>query len=274
MDPDHRLDHAAFPAPARAADRFAAWWQTFRRTQRQTLPGWTKYLAHWPLSKMLRYLKWGLGLTLIALAALAWWYTDITLTAAVKTQMASDLLMHSQRLGKAAPNAIQGNPDAFRQLAQSRSEIDQSLAVLAQGGQWQGHRLPAPDQAMLLRIDAIRSAWQRSSDASAQLLTLEKQLTGFRSTLQKLNNLNPVLLELSEQVATLLAQSGATPREIAAAGQLVMLTQRIGKSANEFLTVEGVSTEAVFLLGKDLNTFREIVDGLVEGNAEIGRAHV
>jgi twitching motility protein PilJ len=35
-----------------------------------------------------------------------------------------------------------------------------------------------------------------------------------------------------------------------------MLTQRIGKSANEFQTTEGVSPEAVFLLGKDLNSFR------------------
>ena len=33
--------------------------------------------------------------------------------------------------------------------------------------------------------------------------------------------------------------------------QLVLLTQSIGKSANEFLTMEGVSPEAVFLLGKD-----------------------
>jgi twitching motility protein PilJ len=46
-------------------------------------------------------------------------------------------------------------------------------------------------------------------------------------------------------------------------GQLVMLTQRIGKSANEFLTTEGVSPEAVFLLGKDLNSFREIAEGLL-----------
>ena len=29
-----------------------------------------------------------------------------------------------------------------------------------------------------------------------------------------------------------------------------MLTQRIGKSANEFLTMEGVSPEAVALLGR------------------------
>ena len=46
-----------------------------------------------------------------------------------------------------------------------------------------------------------------------------------------------------------------------------MLTQRIGKSANEFLSSEGVTAEAVFLLGKDLNTFREIGRGLAEGSS-------
>ena len=61
----------------------------------------------------------------------------------------------------------------------------------------------------------------------------------------------------------------AAPAEISAAGQLVMLTQRIGKSANEFLTVEGVSPEAVFLLGKDLNSFKEIAQGLLDGSAEL-----
>ena len=48
-----------------------------------------------------------------------------------------------------------------------------------------------------------------------------------------------------------------------------MLTQRIGKSANEFLTMEGVSPEAVFLLGKDLNSFKEIAEGLLNGSQEL-----
>ena len=59
------------------------------------------------------------------------------------------------------------------------------------------------------------------------------------------------------------------PAEISASGQLVMLTQRIGKSANEFLTMEGVSPEAVFLLGKDLNSFKEIAQGLLDGSPEL-----
>lgn len=265
MDPDKRLDLAAFPAPSRTTSRVVEWWRLLRLRQPKTKSTWFTWIRHWPMLKLLRSLKWGLGLSLIACAALAWFYTNVTLTAAIKTQIASELLMHSQRLGKAAPNAIQGNRDAFRQLEQSRSEINQALEVLAQGGQWQGHTLPKADDALIIRIEAIRSAWQRSSQASAQLLTLEKQLTGFRSTLQKLNNLNPVLLELSEQVATLLAQSGASPREIAAAGQLVMLTQRLGKSANEFLTPDGINQDTAFLLGRDAGTFDDIVHAFLEG---------
>ncbi len=49
-----------------------------------------------------------------------------------------------------------------------------------------------------------------------------------------------------------------------------MLTQRIGKTANEFQSIEGVNPEAVFLLGKNLNTFQEIVKGLLTGNEELG----
>lgn len=220
----------------------------------------------WSAASVQRVLKLLLALSLLALAALAWLYADTTVTASLKTQMASELLMHSQRLGKAAPNAVQGNLDAFPQMAQSRAEINRALGVLANGGDWQGHALPAADDALAVHINAIRQAWQRSDRSAAQLMSLEKQLTGFRSTLQSLNMQNPVLLELAEQVATLFAQNGASAREIAAAGQLVMLTQRLGKSANEFLTPDGINQDTAFLLGRDANTFDDIVAGLLDGS--------
>jgi twitching motility protein PilJ len=56
---------------------------------------------------------------------------------------------------------------------------------------------------------------------------------------------------------------------VSAVSRLVMLTQRIAKSANEFQTVEGVSPEAVFLLGKDLNSFQELSKGLLDGNTDL-----
>jgi twitching motility protein PilJ len=71
-------------------------------------------------------------------------------------------------------------------------------------------------------------------------------------------------------VSALKLQHGAAPAELSAASQLVMLTQRIGKSANELLTVEGVSPEAVFLLGKDLNSFKEIARACWTATATCG----
>ncbi len=98
------------------------------------------------------------------------------------------------------------------------------------------------------------------------MLAQQKILTQVGTALRDINRQSSDLLEMAETMASLKLQQNATIPEISAAGQLVMLTQRIGKSANEFLTVEGVSPEAVFLLGKDLNTFREIAQGLLDGS--------
>src|SRR4029079_8241792 len=47
-------------------------------------------------------------------------------------------------------------------------------------------------------------------------------------------------------------------------------TQRIGKSANEFLTAEGVNPEAVVQLSKDLTSFNDLSKGLIHGNQKMG----
>lgn len=216
--------------------------------------------------RMLRWMQCLLAANLLALAALGWVQAQRTWSASLKTQLAAELLMHSQRLGKAAPNAVQGNPEAFRQLAQSRAAINQGLHALQAGGYWEAQVLMPDDGEMAARIAAIARQWLPSDQAAATVLEQEAALTGFRRTLQTINRSSPVLLELSEQVATLLAQSGASPHEVAAAGQLVMLTQRLGKGANEFLTADGINQDTAFLLGRDANTFQDIVDAFIDGS--------
>jgi twitching motility protein PilJ len=227
---------------------------------------WPGNAPDWSAKRLRQLVQVALTLSVAGLLVSAWISTSSALMTAARTQIASELLMHSQRLGKAAPNAIQGNPAAFRQLEQSRKAINQQLDVLAAGGEWQGRTIPEADAAQAARIGVIRDAWLKSDKTAAQILSMEKELTGFRTTLRTLNTISPVLLELSEQIASLLAQTGASPREVAAAGQLVMLTQRLGKSANEFMTPEGINQDTAFMLGKDANTFRDIIAGFTEGS--------
>ncbi|MCF8162594.1 MAG: type IV pili methyl-accepting chemotaxis transducer N-terminal domain-containing protein [Sulfuritalea sp.] len=228
----------------------------------------------WSLARIKRLLLMLLPIVFLSFVLFSWLNARYTSMAVSRTQVASDLLMHSQRLGKAAPNAIQGNQAAFLQLAQSRNAITQEINVLALGGEWQGRTIPAAEGDNSEQIIAIKNSWIKSDQASSQILEMEKALTGFKSTLKTANTIAPVLLELSEQIASLLAQTGATPREVAAAGQLVMLTQGLGKSTNEFMTPEGINQENAFMLGKDANTRHgtQQTAGSIQELAELAKA--
>ena len=219
-----------------------------------------------PLQRQVRLLLILLGSAILLSVLFTWLNAQYSALTSTQAQIAGDALMHSQRIGKAAPNAIQGNAEAFKQLDDSRREFNKDLTVLAKGGVYQGRTIETSEPALQPVIKDVQKIWDNSDKAAGTILGMKKELSGFGATLQKLNTLSPVLLELTEQISTLKVQSGATPREISAAGQLVMLTQRLGRSANEFLTSEGVNPETAFLLGKDTNTFRDITEGFLNGS--------
>ncbi|HJW56674.1 MAG TPA: methyl-accepting chemotaxis protein [Burkholderiaceae bacterium] len=223
-------------------------------------------IGKFPLQQQVRILLAMLGGALLLGGFFVWLNADFSNLTSTQTQIAGDALMHSQRIGKAAPNAIQGNPEAFKQLEESRQEFNRDLAVLSKGGNYQGRTIDTPNGQMAALLQDVQKVWIDSDKAAQTILKLKKELTGFGTTLQQLSTISPTLLELTEQISTLKVQSGASPREISAAGQLVMLTQRLGRSANEFLTSEGVNPETAFLLGKDTNTFRDITEGFLNGS--------
>jgi twitching motility protein PilJ len=76
-----------------------------------------------------------------------------------------------------------------------------------------------------------------------QVLAQQDALVQVSKALRTINAQAGELLESADTVAALKLQQGATPAELTQAGKLVMLTQRIGKSANEFLTSEGASND-------------------------------
>ena len=132
-----------------------------------------------------------------------------------------------------------------------------------------GQGLVAVADEMQPNIDKVMPLMERAEKNAAAVMGQQAILTQVGTALRTINRQSSDLLEIAETVSSLKLQQNAAPAEISASGQLVMLTQRIGKSANEFLTLEGVSPEAVFLLGKDLNSFKEIAQGLQDGSPEL-----
>ena len=174
-------------------------------------------------------------------------------------------LMQSQRLAKSVSQALVGSTSAFPDVAESADVLAKNVRGL-QAGDDRLAAVSSDDQADIAKIVPLTD---RAEKNAATVMGQQKILTQVGAALRTINRQSSDLLEIAETVASFKLQQAASPTEISAAGQLVMLTQRIGKSANEFQTMEGVSPEAVFLLGKDLNSFKEITQGLLEGSAEL-----
>lgn len=176
-------------------------------------------------------------------------------------------LMQSQRLAKSVSQALVGNAPAFADVKESSTELARRVRGLAAGDDALGLVPLSTDlQEDLAKITPLAERAAKSADV---VLGQQKILTQVGAALRTVNRQSSDLLEIAETVSSLKLQQSAPAAEISASGQLVMLTQRIGKSANEFLTMEGVSPEAVFLLGKDLNSFKEIAQGLRDGSSEL-----
>lgn len=176
-------------------------------------------------------------------------------------------LMQSQRLAKSVSQALIGSPQAFPDVKESSAVLARTVKGL-KGGDEQLRLAPVGTE-LQGDVEKIIPMMERAEKNSDTVMKQEKILTQVGAALRTINRQSSDLLEIAETVSSLKLQQNAPPAEISAAGQLVMLTQRIGKSANEFLTMEGVSPEAVFLLGKDLNSFKEIAQGMLDGSPEL-----
>lgn len=179
----------------------------------------------------------------------------------------SQALLHSQRLATSVGQALVGNSRAFTDLADSSRILARSVDGLKNGDSAQRIK-PLSDGARTVLEQAAPLVEQATASAST-ILAQQKILEQIGLALVRMNRQSEDLLELTKTVSSLKQQQGASPGDISAVGELSTLTQRIGKSANEFLTSQGSSAEAVFLLGKDLNSFKEIAQGLLNGSAEL-----
>ena len=208
-----------------------------------------------------------LGVSVLVLAIVA--YRALSQAGIITQEISAtgDSLMQSQRLAKSVSQALVGSAPAFADVKESAGVLAKTVRGLKAGDE--SLRLAAVADELQPNIDKVVPLMERAEKNAATVMGQQAILTQVGTALRTINRQSSDLLEIAETVSSLKLQQNAAPAEISASGQLVMLTQRIGKSANEFLTLEGVSPEAVFLLGKDLNSFKEIAQGLQEGSPEL-----
>ncbi len=208
-----------------------------------------------------------LGLALVLLAGATFYTLSQSDKVAQQLGATGQALMQSQRLAKSVSQAVVGSAQAFPDVSDSAGVLAKAARGLQSGDD--ELRVAALGESYAHELSKVIPLVERAEKNAKVVMGQQKILTQIGSALRLINRQSSDLLEIAESISSLKLQQNAPAVEISAVGQLVMLTQRIGKSSNEFLTSEGVSPEAVFLLGKDLNTFKEISEGLLAGSSEL-----
>ncbi len=176
-----------------------------------------------------------------------------------------DALMQSQRLAKSVSTALLGSREGFSELATSADALESDLQRLRAGD---ALGIGGP------QLRAVTPMVEASVKNARDVGKLQALLTGTNESLRTISHDTDSLLQAAQTLTSLLLQQGAPAADVSAAAQLEMLTQRIGKSANEFLSYQGISPEAVFALGRDLHTFDQLSSGLLDGNPDLSLSAV
>ena len=219
-----------------------------------------------PAAEQQRILLAILGVGLVGLIVLTILSFVAAARGAAQVAASGQALMQSQRLAKSVTQALTGNPAAFPEVKESADVLASNVRSLKTG---EGGVAAAPS-GVQEAIDGALPMVERAEKSAGIVVAQQKALTEVGQSLRAINRQSVDLLEASESALSLKLQRDSNPSEVSALGQLVMLTQRIGKSANEFLTAEGVNPEAVVQLSKDLTSFNEITKALIDGNPQLG----
>lgn len=187
--------------------------------------------------------------------------------SAGQSQVAGDAVMHSQRVGKAAPNALRGDAPAFAQLEESRAELGRELDLLARGGQSPTGHIPAATGERADKLSQAIATWNASSKAAGTIIGFKSNLLAFGVSLRQFEEVAPELMGIADRLQK---EAGDNRREVAALS-MMSLTQRLSAGTQTFTTPGSAQNAVVTILG-DIESLNEIIDGLLNGSARLGLA--
>src|SRR5438105_5597729 len=232
------------------------------------------FIANRPILTQMQVLGTAAIVLLALIGLLVFEDTQTRTRNATFISIASQMQYHTQRRVKAAGLAARGQAAAFPQLEDSRTQLAQYLAVLRDGGVALGVNLPsaASNEELAGRLAELEKRWPESQTAAASILAAQKDLVALAKNIAQIRLGAEELGTQSQELTGLMTQSGSPPTQVLRANRLTFLAERLGRGAAEILGSETIDPEVPFLIGKDTNDMRELLNALESGNEATGVA--
>lgn len=188
-----------------------------------------------------------------------------------QTAVSTEMQMWSQRMAILAEQAARGNPDAFGQLRHGAATFSRGLTVLRSGGEVHGTTLPGASAELAPLIAEVSARWNPISEDINLILSQQQGLVTLKESEDFIRKAGPKLKSLSQQLGVIAMERGEDPRSVVRARQLYYdVTNFELLEANSQISTDDPQPQVALNLTRNIKAFEEIVQGLVEGNAELG----
>lgn len=182
--------------------------------------------------------------------------------------LSTDVRVLSQQLAKSAGEAAVGNFDAFTNLRAERDQIDGNINLLRNGNPDTG--LPPSPEVVNEQLTEIESLWASISSNATDVSQRETLVQDLADSAGIFNRSIPVLQARTDQATRILTEAGAPAGQIYIASRQLVLADRMLRHVGEILQGGQAAVTASDNLNRDSTLFSQVVNGLIDGNSQLG----
>ena len=173
----------------------------------------------------------------------------------------------SQSIVKDAVEASSANVEAFKQLKLTRNMFEQNLSFLRDGNPDTG--LPPSPESVAEQLDAVSKLWNEFGTNADNILQAEGTIRMLSEFVGAVNETMPTLLAVSDEVVSIMIESGANASQVYVASRQLMLIPRISVNANKVLQGGQGAASAADRFGRDAALFGRVLDAMIKGNKKM-----
>lgn len=189
-------------------------------------------------------------------------YDEQYLIRAAETQVLA------QRLAKIALSATRGELQSFKPLQTARDRYETIIWELKNGARSEG--LPGSPAEVSKPLRNLEEAWLELRQNLDEILEARESILAIGEFSGVIAEFVPQLQELSEELVEILVNSNTPREQIAIAAEQEMLLQRIYTNINLVLVGGQETATAIDQFSRDANRFGQVLDGLLEGDSDMG----
>jgi twitching motility protein PilJ len=187
--------------------------------------------------------------------------------------LTADLQVLSQQLAKYTQEAVDGNADAFTEFKATKSRVDSIVGSLRTGSAAEGvdgYEGNPNALGVSSALGKVTETWAPMATAAASIEQNEDKVLNLADTAAQFTARVPRLAFQLDEVVRALSDANAPASQISIANRQIVLADRMSRRVTEIIAGGENTVSAADALSRDATVFAQVLDGLRNGNEELG----